>query len=152
MDKKFWSLVDKTPQGCWNWMGFLSKGYGTYEKDGTLLRASRYAWKEFFGTIPSGLYLCHKCDNRAYVNPDHLFLGTAKDNSTDMKMKGRSTYGERNGNCVLTEQMVRGIYADRRQIIGLSTQELAKKYGVGKTTIGHILRGRTWRHLNLTAP
>ena len=79
-----------TNGGCWLWAGSIgSYGYGRIERDGRQTGAHRRAWEVFRGPIPKGLILCHKCDVRACVNPDHIFLGTNKDNTADMWRKGR---------------------------------------------------------------
>jgi HNH endonuclease len=99
----FWSFVNKrsgvfnTVDGkrsqCWVWTGPTYKfGYGRFAG-----YAHRIAWELTNGPIPEGLFGLHKCDNPPCVRPSHLFLGTRKDNSEDMKRKGRSAVGDRNG-------------------------------------------------------
>jgi len=87
--QSFWAEVEKT-DGCWLWRAALStNGYGQTSRDGVQIRAHRLAWELERGPIPVGLLVLHRCDVPTCVNPDHLFLGTNKDNSRDMAAKGR---------------------------------------------------------------
>lgn len=82
---KFWRRVDiRIPEACWNWKSsFKSNGYGIIKVNGKTLSAHRMAWEISYGPIPEGMLVLHKCDNSACVNPDHLYLGTYKDNKRD---------------------------------------------------------------------
>ena len=86
---RFWAHVDKSGN-CWLWTASTkSDGYGAYHLAGVRGYAHRLAWELTHGPIPAGLYVCHHCDTPPCVNPAHLFLGTAKDNTADMLRKGR---------------------------------------------------------------
>lgn len=90
-----------------------------------------------------GGIVCHRCDNRSCVNPDHLFVGTHADNSRDMAVKGRSTRGERNANARLTSEAARAIQADAATTVA----ELSRRYGVSRAAIVSCRQRQTWRHV-----
>jgi hypothetical protein len=95
--QNFWNHVNKT-EGCWEWTGALNRmGYGTLSTHPGRMTAHRVAWELVVGPIPSGLFVCHHCDNRKCVRPDHLFVGTAADNMADMVAKDRQAKGDKQG-------------------------------------------------------
>lgn len=156
---RFWSNVDiRGADECWIWQGSLnSNEYGQFSLGGRVngrtVGAHRIAYESEVGAIPDGMQVNHHCDNRACVNPAHLWVGTKTDNSADMKRKGRGRggaviplRGEENAQATLLEQQVHDIrrkYAEG----GYSYRGLAGEYGVGRTAIGQIVRRETWTHI-----
>lgn len=143
-EEQFWSYVDKSGD-CWVWCGDTDHGYGrfTYAKSKT--RAHRVAYELEHGDIPEGMFVCHKCDNRRCVNPDHLFLGTAADNVADRDRKGRQNRGTNVHTAKLTEEQVKEIVA--LYATGSTVGSLSIKYGVKVNAIRRILHGQSWKHI-----
>ena len=146
---RFWEKVRKTDQ-CWIWEGAISTGgYGQIKRSGHNVHAHRIAWELTYGKIPKGLYVCHHCDNRRCVHPEHLFLGTAKDNSLDMVMKNRHhvVIGELNPNAKLKNTQVKEIKRGLQS--GKTDRELATLFGVKPYVIYFIRKGIRWQHVQL---
>lgn len=107
----FWSKVDiRGPDECWPWLRSLhGPGYGYFRFEGKARSAHRTAYELMIGPIPTGLCVCHHCDNKLCVNPAHLFVGTQADNIADMMRKGRSNKGQTAGPAKLINEQVLSI-------------------------------------------
>lgn len=133
---------------CWEWNGCKNvHGYGFFHLE-KLTTAHRSSWTLFKGNIPDGMWVLHKCDNRSCVNPSHLFLGTAKENTGDMfqKNRNRNPKGEELPQAILTACQVKKckeLYATG----DFTYRGIAKMFGVHPVTIGDIIRGDTWTHV-----
>lgn len=149
ISERFWEKVQKT-EGCWLWTascdgagyGQLSTGQGR-----KIEKASRISWRLHFGEIPAGMNVLHRCDNPPCVRPDHLFLGTKKDNSQDMVAKGRSPNrkGEQHPRCKLSDEQV--IDIRRRFAAGEKQCDIADYFGINFRTVNLIVLNKTWTHL-----
>lgn len=122
--------------GCWVWQGYKHKrtGYGEVKLRGRMEGAHRASYETFIADVPKGMFVCHKCDNRACVNPEHLFLGTAADNSADMKRKGRSAGAPR----ILTTEMI--AEARRLKSMGMTHAQVGAALGIAAMTVWRGLR------------
>ena len=146
LSDKFLSKT-KRVDDCLEWQAYRdAAGYGGYCFEGKTCSAHRASWRIFRGEIPKGMHVLHRCDNRCCVNPDHLFLGTHKDNMDDMTQKGRRVRGELNGPAKLREAEVRTVRALSRAY-KWSERKIAKQFGVSRSCINHILSGRKWKHI-----
>ena len=150
----FWVRVAaETASGCRLWLGTVDHGgYGYLSWRSARSRpgrssAHRLAWTLTYGQVPEGLYVLHRCDVPACVNPLHLFLGTAKDNTVDMQQKGREAdrRGERNQKAMLSEHDVRAIR--RMASRGVSYRAIARLYEVTCGCVGPVVRREHWPHV-----
>ncbi len=151
---RFWSKVDiKSEDECWEWLGCKDKnGYGQFGVDKKIYKSHRISWILANGQIPkdnSGygtMLICHTCDNTFCQNPNHLFLGTQKDNIDDKVNKYRQVYGEKNGRHKLTEKEVLEI--KQKYIPRIYTQkQLAEEYGISRQQIQRIVNNKRWTYL-----
>jgi len=134
--------------GCWLWIGaYSSFGYGqlwggkSFGVPGNIA-AHQASWIFNRGPIPDGMVIMHKCDNPSCVNPDHLRVGTFKDNTADMLRKNRSPKGESSYRAILKEADIK-VIRDR----SIPIKELTKRFGVTKAAIDNIRLRRSWRHV-----
>jgi hypothetical protein len=148
VDQALAMFIPVPEAGCWLWDGsWNGNKRGQLHIDGEgMIMAPRFFYQHHVGPIADGLFVCHKCDTPACVNPDHLYLGTHTDNMRDRRRKGRgwNPPGEGNPNSRLTEQVVRAIFNDQRR-----TKYITAHYGVAQATVYDIKRGRRWKHLGL---
>ncbi len=131
----FWGRVEVGgPDDCWHWIGSTIHGYGDF----SLGKAHRVAWKITFGKIKDGLFVCHDCDNRRCCNPNHLFLGTCKDNADDASKKGRLVCWKRK----LTNAQVVEIRASNG-----SFRAVGRKHGITHTGVSKIKSGKHYKNI-----
>jgi len=137
VSKRFYDKFTPEPfSACWLWTAGINElGYGIIPVGGVGRLAHRISWELHRGSIPLGMLVCHTCDTPACVNPSHLFLGTGKDNSSDMAKKGRVQHK-------LSREQVVKIKSDNRRYF-----EIARDYGVRPPSIRDIKLNRTWRHV-----
>jgi hypothetical protein len=137
--------------GCWLWCACVNRtGYGQMAlgtRDEKRALAHRVAWMLYRGALPSGALVCHRCDNPACVNPDHLFLGDQRENMRDCSRKGRvnravKVRGTSHPNAKLTPEQVRLIRSTRRQ-----TARLAAQLGVSTTVVKLVRQGASYRSI-----
>lgn len=151
---RFWQKVQKAGDNdCWMWRGTVDRnGYGRLKRPGSRqekreFMAHQLSWELHFGANVHKKYVLHHCDTPGCVNPKHLWLGTAKDNSDDKIAKGRfgSRIGRMNGNARLTEDAVKDILSALKG--GATQQSLADLHGVKQPQISRIALGTSWSHL-----
>ena len=121
---------------CWEWGGGTMQGYGYCARGAGLptARTHRLMWELRYGGIPEGMFVCHRCDNPLCCNPQHLFLGTQKDNMGDAARKGRyhKPWKLTNGDA----ERIRELYAEG----GRTFDSIAEEYGVSANTIARAVR------------
>jgi hypothetical protein len=139
---------------CWEWTGSRSAfGHGSFNMSGlSSSNSHRIMYKLTKGPIPTGMFVCHSCDNPPCCNPAHLWLGTPKDNMADCVSKGRfkatppplhmRARGEQSARSKLNNEQVTDIFLSND-----STKILADKYGIGMNSIRYIKTGVTWAHV-----
>lgn len=130
---------------CWPWLASVRVargGYGQVRFGGTMRLAHRVVFELLSGRAPVG-YLCHSCDNPLCCNPAHMFEGTQADNMRDAAEKNRVVHGERSNLARLSESAVgkiREAYAS-----GETQKDIARRYGIARSNVSHIVTGKSWR-------
>lgn len=132
--------------GCWLWDASTTRfGYGRLGVERRVELAHRVAFRLLVEPIPPGLYVLHSCDVAPCVNPEHLYLGTHRDNMDDMKERGRVALGARHSQAKLTADDVLSI----REMVadGAPQHDIAEAYGISQGHVSNIARRVVWGHL-----
>jgi hypothetical protein len=138
---RFMTFVEFSNDGCWVWKGMKNNsGYGMFNKNQKSILAHRFSYETFCGFILEGMFICHSCDNKVCVNPAHLFMGTAKDNTDDMIRKNRHHFWKK-----LTPHKVIEI----RKLLseGKPNLSIGEMFGVSRSMISAIKKGQAWTHV-----
>jgi len=137
--------IPEPNSGCWIWVGTINRnGYGEMRHlgyPGQTVAAHRLSYELFLGPI-NNLCVCHRCDVRSCVNPDHLFLGTIKDNTLDRDKKGRGAKGFKIGKKLTDADVIR--IRELRFVDGMRFKEISKLFKVSSKNIEHIIYGDSW--------
>lgn len=137
--------------GCWIWLMSTTDGYGRLQLGPRKVLAHRLSYETFKGPIPSGMLVCHHCDEPLCINPAHLFVGTDADNSRDKVAKRRHSFGPKHStwmrgtnhyNARFTEADIQRIRADTRK-----PAIIAAEYGVCDSHIYQIQQRRIWKYV-----
>lgn len=143
---RFLAKVDTkgfSQEACWIWRGAeKGNGYGNVRIGKANKPAHRVAYELFVGAVPDGKDVCHACDNRRCVNPDHLFIGTREENMQDAKQKGRTGGG---GHCHLTADQVAMVAEMLRG--GLTPRHISNVTGISYPTVSAIRAGRSYKNI-----
>lgn len=144
---RFHNKVELIPfTTCHWWIGSSSQKYGQISVNGNMVYSHRVAYLLSVGDIPNGISVCHKCDNPGCVNPDHLFIGTHRENMEDMAGKGRSGGEKRRG----ANNTAAKLTASQVLEIRNSTEPavlIASNYGVCESTVYLIKSRKIWSHI-----
>ena len=150
MDQRLLALTD-SPSGCKLWTGPTHRnGYGQCRESYGTRSTHRAAYIHFVGPIPDGMCVLHKCDTPLCCNPEHLALGTLRDNSRDMHQKGRARNGDRT-KCTGSLMHLSKLKESDIPVIhrlfqwGISQTQIARDYGVSQPCISAIILGKTWK-------
>lgn len=146
----FVARIEFKDDGCWIFKpGKIWDQYCNWHIGSNQIRVHVYSYTEIIGSIPKGLVVRHQCHVKRCVNPQHLLLGTPKQNMEDSVRDRLVAYGERS-NSKLTETDVRFILS--QAAIGITHRQLAEKFNVHRSTISKIVQRKNWKYLDERKP
>lgn len=152
---RFWAKVNKNGPTtlaalgpCWDWTAFrLPDGYGRFRVGHHAEQAHRVSYVIAYGKFDVALDVLHRCDRPCCVNPEHLFLGTDRENTDDKMAKRRHDFGTRHARALMNEATVLEMRA--ANAAGESTCSIARRFRMSQSTVYDAIVGRSWRHLPL---
>jgi hypothetical protein len=139
----------KSSNGCWIFTGCLDRdGYGVFGHGrNKQVRAHRMSYEFYVGSIPNGALVCHACDNPSCINPKHLFLGSAKDNTQDMIKKGRKASCKGSSHPLAKIDESDALWIKQQRQLSRSLKDIAKDLNISFQTVSSICKGTTWKHI-----
>lgn len=148
IEDRFWSKVNiGDPDECWEWQAARTRlGYGAFSvRHATARPAHIIAYELICGEITNGLEVCHTCDNPPCCNPNHLFLGTHKENMEDMANKGRSVSGIKSHLSRHSEDSIIKV----RELFdsGIGITDISRQTGIPVVTVWNVSHRKTWKHI-----
>lgn len=150
VEQRFWSKVDiRSKNECWNWIGGKnSPGYGRFRlpRQRKSENAHKFIYEWLFGKVPKGMCVCHTCNNRACVNPRHLYCGTPSDNMKDRVKDGTQSGGANKGEKHHMNKFSKDTIDRVKTMLleGHSGKEISDKFGISRTHISRIKKGKNW--------
>jgi hypothetical protein len=154
--ERFMENVNQKENSCWEWTAGLRNGYGNFSYKGKDKYAHRISYMLFKNEAPDNKYVCHHCDNPKCVNPDHLFLGTQKDNMRDSNIKKRDKWSAETRRKVMPD----GTYHNQKfkpdeiryirseyQKDGVTLKKLANEFNTDKKAISRIVNYKTYKYI-----
>ncbi len=146
LEKFKFRIGEKDSNGCMRWIGTHdTDGYGVIKWFGKMVKAHRIAYEQVHGELLDNLVIQHTCDVRDCVNPEHLILGSLRENRKDCVEKKRHAFGSKHGNAKLIERDVKTIRLMYE--FGYSQEEISKKFDINKSNVGHIVSRHSWKHV-----
>ena len=143
------SYINKNAENsCWEWTRCLSnKGYAVFNVKNKMILVHRFMYEKFKNKISNKMSVCHSCDNPKCVNPEHLFLGTHKENIIDCIKKGRDkkARGERQRKCSISEKTAIEIKTKFKE--GKTIKEIYHLFDCSYQTVWNICKNRSWKYL-----